>query len=80
MACIALGESASASRMGQGHIEHDWRVCWPMKDRYAGDPALCAKRVRRSSRYGRGRVCPTHLRANRDMMRLRAVHHMVPPR
>ena len=34
---------------GQGHIEHDWRVCWPMKDRYAGDPALCAKRVRRST-------------------------------
>ena len=40
MACIALGESASASRRGQGHIEHDWRVCWPMKDRYAGEPAL----------------------------------------
>jgi hypothetical protein len=51
MARIALAESASASFVsrygglllraayGQGHIEHDWRVCWPMKDRYAGDPA-----------------------------------------
>jgi hypothetical protein len=49
MARIALGESACASRMGQGHIEHDWRVRWPMKDRLAGDLALCAKRVRRST-------------------------------
>ena len=56
---IALAESASASFVSryaasadsarQGHIEHDWRVCWPMKDRYAGDPPLCAKRVRRST-------------------------------
>jgi hypothetical protein len=39
---------------GQGHIEHDWRVCWPMKDRYAGDPALCAKSARALDRaYGR---------------------------
>jgi hypothetical protein len=43
MARIALGESAGASRMGQGHIEHDWRVSLPMKDRYAGDP-LCVQR------------------------------------
>jgi hypothetical protein len=43
MARIALGESACASRMGQGHIEHDWRVSLPMKDRYAGDP-LCVQR------------------------------------
>ena len=40
MACIAPADASS--RMGQGHIEHDWGVWWPMKDRYGGDP-LCVQ-------------------------------------